>query len=317
MRRWLLSGSVLAAFGAGLGYLALLAYRQPGPLVVAADVVVPRGPFAAVAEVLRGKGVVGSAQVLRGYEAATLWQGPVRAAEFSFPAHASVETVLAILRQGRPVQHLVTVAEGLTSARVAVLLAGGVGVQGPVEVPPEGGFLPETYAYELGSSGAAIVQRGEAAMARVLARAWAGRDAGSPLRSSRELLILASMGERETRLATERKLVAAVFLNRLRSGMRLQSDPTAIYPASGGAGELAYGLQRAELARESPYNTYVVGGLPAGAICDPGEASIEAAAHPARTDALYFVADGSGGHVFARALGEHERNVTRYRALAR
>ena len=317
MRRWLLSGSVLAAFGAGLGYLALLAYRQPGPLAVSADVVVPHGPFEAVAEQLADKGVVGSAWVLRGYEAATVWQGPVRAAEFSFPAHASVQAALAVLRQGRPVQHLLTVAEGLTSARVAELLAGGVGVRGAIAVPPEGGFLPETYAYELGSSAAAILQRGEAAMARALARAWAGRDEGLPLRSRRELLVLASLVERETGLPAERPLVAAVFLNRLRLGMRLQSDPTVIYPASGGAGELPHGLQRDELARESPYNTYAVSGLPGGAICNPGEAAIDAVAHPGRTDALYFVADGSGGHVFARALWEHERNVAKYRAMGR
>ncbi len=317
MRRWLLSGSVLAALGAGLGYLALTEYRRPGPLAVPTDVVVPRGPFDAVAQALRDRGVVGSAWVLRGYEAATAWQGKVRAAEFSFPAHASVEVVLAVLRQGRPVQHFLTVAEGLTSARVAELLAVGVGVRGPIEVPPEGGFLPETYAYQRGSSAAAILQRGEAALARALARAWAGRDAGLPLRSSKELLVLASLVERETGLPAERPLVAAVFLNRLRLGMRLQSDPTAIYPASGGAGELPHGLRRDELAMESPYNTYVVGGLPGGAICDPGEASLDAVAHPGRTDALYFVADGSGGHVFARALAEHEWNVTRYRAVGR
>lgn len=298
--------------GASLGYAALVTYRAPGPLQRPIDVVVPKGAFAAT---LHDANVVGSAWVLRGFAAVTRWQGPVHAAELSFPAGASVAQVLFILRQGRPVQHLVTVPEGVTSARVGRIMAGAAGLEGEIVLPDEGTFLPESYAYALGGRTGSVLRRGQLAMAEFVEQAWSKRAAGLPLRSARELVILASLVERETHLPGERGLVAAVFINRLRLGMRLQADSTVEYAAGGGANELGHGLRRDELARESPYNTYLVAGLPAGPICDPGAAAILAAAHPGVSDALYFVADGSGGHVFARTLGEHAANVARYRQL--
>ncbi len=317
MRKLLLAGAALALLGGGLGAGILASYERPGPLSRAVNVVVPRGSFTAGAEVLRRAGVVRSVWALRGFEAATRWQGPVRAAEMSFPAGASIERVLLVLRFGRPVQHLLTVPEGLTSARVAGLLAEVPGLVGWVAVPEEGSFLPESYAYERGFDGAAVIQRARLAMQAVVERAWRGRAAGLPLRSEQELVVLASLVERETHLAAERALVAAVFVNRLRLGMRLQADSSVEYAAGGGSGTLGHGLRHEELDTPTPYNTYMIAGLPAGAICNPGEAAIMAAAHPAASEALYFVADGTGGHVFARGLEEHRGNVVRYRAVRR
>ncbi len=309
----LLTGVALIAGGFGLGYGALGFYRAAGPLDAARVVLVPRERFADVALGLERAGVVRDAWVLRGFEAVTRWQGAVRAAELSFPAHASIERVLLVLRHGRPVQHLLTVPEGIVAARLGDALAAAPGLVGDVAVPGEGAFLPESYAYEWGMSAQSLLRRGEGALQAAVREAWARRDAGLPLRSERELVVLASLVERETHLAAERPLVARVFLNRLKLGMRLQSDPTATYPASGGFGTLTYGLRRDELEAASPYNTYVVAGLPAGAICEPGLLSIMAVSHPAASDALYFVADGSGGHAFARTLEEHARNVARAR----
>ncbi len=316
MRRWLLAGVGLTTLAAGLAASVVYTWRAPGPSTYATDFVV-HGRFVSVANGLQDAGVVRRAWVLRAYEAATTWQGAIRAAELSFPARASIETVLSILRHGRPVQHLVTIPEGVTSARVGQVLAGSAFLEGEIVLPREGAFLPESYAFVRGSSAGALLARGEADMSAEVARAWAGRTPELMLRSARELVVLASLVERETHLPAERSRVAAVFLNRLKLGMRLQSDPTIVYAASGGGSELAHGIRRDELAASSPYNTYERLGLPGGAICNPGAASIEAAAHPARSNALYFVADGTGGHAFADSLEEHARNVARYRSLAR
>jgi UPF0755 protein len=317
MRRWLLAGAALALVGASLVYGGLFAYQAEGPLARPVDFVVPRGGLEEVAVTLRDAGVVASAWQLRAFGALTNWQGAARAGEFSFPARASLERVLLILRHGRPVQHLVTVPEGSCSARIGQILASIPGLFGDVSLPEEGDFLPESYAFQRGIRVEAILRRARVAMMATLDRAWANRLPDLPLRNRRDLLVLASLVERETHVASERALVAAVFFNRLRLGMRLQSDPTVVYAASGGVGELQHGLRRDELALESPYNTYLVAGLPAGPICNPGAASIEAASRPGQSDALYFVADGTGGHVFARSLEAHSRNVSRYRSLPR
>jgi UPF0755 protein len=183
-------------------------------------------------------------------------------------------------------------------------------------VPAEGGVLPETYAYQWGEDRAALLRRAEAAMARALAEEWAGRAADLPLASPREALVLASIVERETGLPEERPRVAAVFLNRLRRGMPLQSDPTVAYAAAEG-GVLDRPLTRADLDRDHPFNTYRTRGLPPAPIAAPGVASLRAVTRPAPTEDLYFVADGSGGHAFARTLEEHNRNVARWREIER
>ncbi len=315
MRTWLTFVSALAGVGALAGYAAVDAYETPGKLSHPEAVAVPRGSTVAVARALQAAGVLDDTLPFRISVALTAWQGPLRFGEFSLPAHASIRTVLTILREARPVQHLLTIPEGLTASHIAMLLAQAQGMTGEIDLPSEGEILPESYAYQLGATRAAMLSRLRQAMGRTLADAWAARDVGLPLRSAREVLILASLVERETHLPTERPLVARVFLNRLQRGMRLQSDPTVVYVESGGDGELPHGLTRDTLDRVTPYNTYVLAGLPAGPICAPGIASINAVVHPTRSLALYFVADGTGGHAFAESLNEHLLNVQRYRNL--
>jgi UPF0755 protein len=315
LRRWLILGALLAGTGGAIGYAGLSLLTAPGPLATPADVVVPRGGIETIGAALQDSGVVDSARMFRIFAALTSWQGKLRAAELSFPRQASLLRVLLVLRQGRPVQHKLTLPEGLTAARVAAVLARARGLEGEIEVPAEAGVLPETYLYEWGDRAQSIERRGQQAMQREVARAWNARDPEIGVKSARDLVIVASLVERETHLPAERALVARVFYNRLALGMKLQSDPTVVYAQSGGDGELPEGLGRAALERWTPYNTYAFPGLPAGPICSPGAASIEAAAHPARSAALYFVADGSGGHVFSDSLDEHLRNVRRYRSL--
>ncbi len=306
---------LLGSAGA-LGWNAVIgAYRGPGPLAAARDVVVPHGGPEEVGRALLSAGVIGHVWQFRLAVAATSRDGVLRAAELAFPAHASLATVLDVLRRGRPVEHFVTIPEGLTAAEIEALLARTPGLTGKAPLPAEGALLPQTYAFTLGTTRRAVEARAEAAMTRALRGVWQGRDAALPLASPEQLVTLASIVERETALAAERPLVASVFLNRLRLGMRLQSDPTVIYADSAGGGTLAHPLTRADLERPSPYNTYQVDGLPPGPIDSPGLASLEAVAHPAASRDLYFVANGSGGHAFARTLAAHNRNVARWRAL--
>ncbi len=314
----MLSALASAILAAGLGFAALYFGRQamlaPGPLAAATDVVVPHGTLTGIAEALAQAGVIRHPLALR---AAAWWTrdaGPLHAGEFRFPAAASLRATLAVLRTARPVQHRLTIAEGLTASQIAALFNDDPLLTGPPVSIAEGAVLPETYAYERDTPRAAVLARAERAMEQALAKAWAGRAEGIGLSDPRALLILASIVERETAKPEERPLVAAVFLNRLRQGMRLQSDPTVVYAATGGSGVLDRKLSRADLDSDSPYNTYRIAALPPGPIDSPGRASLAAVAHPADSDALYFVADGTGGHAFARTLAEHNRNVAKWRA---
>jgi UPF0755 protein len=285
----------------------------PGPLPQARGVVIPRGSPAQVAEALEQAGVVADGREFYVAALLTRGEGNLRAAEFAFPANATLRQVLTILRTAKPVQHLVTIPEGLTAAQIAGLLDHTDALTGESPVPEEGAVLPESYAYEHGATRASIVERAEAAMQRTLAAVWAKRQEDLPLSSPQELLTLASIVERETAKPEERPLVAAVFLNRLRRGMKLQSDPTVAYAMSGGLNSADRALTHADLDIDSPYNTYRVNGLPQGPIGSPGLASLQAVAQPARTEDLYFVADGTGGHTFAPTLEEHNRNVAHWR----
>jgi UPF0755 protein len=277
-------------------------------------VVVPHGSPAQVAEALEQAGVVADGREFYVAALLTRGEGSLRAAEFAFPANVSLRQVLTILRTARPVQHLVTIPEGLTAAQIANLLDHTGALSGSAPVPEEGAVLPQSYAYERGATRASIIERAEAAMQRTLASVWAKRQEDLPLATPQELLTLASIVERETAKPEERPLVAAVFLNRLRRGMKLQSDPTVAYAISGGLTSADRALTHADLDVDSPYNTYRIGGLPPGPIGSPGLASLQAVAQPARNDDLYFVADGTGGHAFAPTLEEHNRNVARWRA---
>ncbi|MCQ8241788.1 endolytic transglycosylase MltG [Rhizosaccharibacter radicis] len=308
---------LLLVAGAGAG--AVLMARQAGPLPETTSLVVPHGRTDGVARALQRHGVLAdgtmSRLLFRALVASYDRHAPLHAAEFSFPAHASMMQVLAILRHGRPVQHELTIPEGLTAAQIAAIIDKADTLEGPLVVPAEGSVLPETYAFERGTTRMALLARMEAAMRRALSQVWEGREPNLPLSDPQQMLVLASIVERETGVAAERPMVAAVFLNRLRQNMKLQSDPTVAYDASGGLGTLPRPLTRSDLLQPGPYNTYLIPALPAGPISAPGLASLRAVAHPAATGALYFVATGTGGHAFADTLPEHLQNVARLRAL--
>ncbi len=306
---------VLGASGAGAWFYHQL--DAPGPLAATADIVVPRGGLADVAQSLRQQGVVAEPLAFRAFALITLYDGPLHAGELAFPAAASLRQVLAVLRTARPVQHRLTIPEGLTAAQVARLVDSADALTGDTPVPEEGAILPETYSYERGTTREQVMDRARAAMDRALQRAWDARSPGLPLADKAQALVLASMVERETARPEERPVIAAVFLNRLRLGMRLQSDPTVIYGASGGLGIMDHPITRTELDRVDAYNTYAIPALPAAPICMPGQAALRAATQPAASDALYFVASGTGGHVFARTEDDHLRNVAHWRDIER
>lgn len=306
---------VLAVLAGGAIIFAKHVYDAPGPLPEAKNVVVPRGGLDTVAATLRGAGVIGNVDAFRVAATITRGEGALHSAELAFPAHASLRQVLAVLRTARPVEHRLTIPEGLTSAQIAELVAKTDGLTGETPVPPEGAVLPETYSFEYGTTRAALIERAERAMKRTLDKLWAGRSANLPIATPEQAVILASIVERETAKPDERPHVAAVFLNRLHSGMKLQSDPTVIYGVSGGMGELDRKLTRADLDHDDPYNTYRIDGLPPSPICSPGLASLKAVLNPASSDDLYFVADGTGGHTFSRTLDDHNRAVKTWRSL--
>ncbi len=242
--------------------------------------------------------------------------GALKAGEYEIPAHASMATIVRILTEGKSIVHRLTVPEGLTSAQaMEIVKADPVLVGDMPPMPPEGSLLPETYNFNRGATRALIVARMQASAVALMNELWPRRAANLPIATPREALILASIVEKETGLAAERPKVAAVFVNRLRKSMRLQSDPTIIYGITGGKGPLGRPIRRSELDRATPYNTYQVDGLPPTPIANPGRASIEAVLNPPATRDLYFVADGTGGHAFASTLAEHERHVARWRRI--
>ena len=235
--------------------------------------------------------------------------------EYAIPARASIRDIIALLREGGNVRHRVTIPEGMTVAMAVERIMEEDKLTGAIEVmPEEGSLFPDSWEFERGGSRQALIGRMQAKMRRVLDDAWANRARGLPLRTKYELLILASIIEKETR-PNEHGRVASVFVNRLKLGMKLQTDPTVIYGITEGKEVLGRGLRRSELQAPTPYNTYVIDGLPPTPICNPGEASIRAAANPEVTSYLYFVADGTGGHAFAETLEEHNRNVRAWRQI--
>ena len=305
---------VLLAVLAGMG-LAVSQLHAAGPSTEEVTVVLPRGAgLSGIAAALEAEGVVADAGAFALWVRFAADAGALRAGEYRFPAGVSAPEAARMLAEGRTLQRRFTVPEGLTAALTLALLADAEGMEGAL--PPgvaEGSLLPETYHYEWGESRAAMVVRMQHALEDLLAGLWAERAEGLPLEVPRDAVILASIVERETGVAAERARIAGVFLNRLRRGMRLQSDPTVLYGLDF-EGREDGPLTREELEADHPYNTYRVTGLPPGPIANPGRASLEAVLHPAATDELYFVADGNGGHVFAVTLEEHNRNAARYRS---
>lgn len=306
---------MLGAGGLAAPRLWNLLIDQPGPLPEAKAIIVPHGTTTRLAQRLHSDGVLKTPLLFRAAAFVTEKQGPLRAAEFAFPAHASIAQILAILRTAKPVQHPLTIAEGLTEQQITAVVAHAGAMDGSVPKLPEGSVLPQTYDYEYGANRSMVIARAQEAMTHLLDTAWADRAPGLPLTSPRDALVLASIVERETAKPAERPHVAAVYLNRLRQGMRLDADPTVIYAASNGAGVLDHPLTKAELRVDSAYNTYRYAGLPPGPICSPGRDSIQAVLHPSASDDLYFVADGSGGHVFSHDSADHDAAVARWRNL--
>jgi len=308
--------SIIAGAGLAAWWQAKAAWTAPGPLTQSTQLVVPRGGMAAIAEALAERRIIADSRIFLAAVWLTRDQGALRAAEFVFPPRASLKDVLEVLRRARPVQRRITLPEGLTIRQMAVILERAEGLIGEMPQIAEGEILPETYSYQWGDSRAGVVRRAEQAMDQALGEIWASRMPGLPLATPREMLILASIVERETGRGDERARVAGVFINRLRRGMMLQSDPTAAYAAADG-GLLERPLTRADLDREHPFNTYRIRGLPPGPIASPGRDALRAVARPEPTDFIFFVADGSGGHAFARTLDEHNRNVARWREVER
>jgi UPF0755 protein len=238
----------------------------------------------------------------------------LKAGEYVFEKGASMSDVLETIISGKSIQHSVTMAEGLTTQQIVQRLNDSEVLSGPVpRVPPEGSLLPETYRVTRGTTREQVLQRMTAAHKRLVDEIWARRAPDLPIKDINEFITLASIVEKETAIASERTRVAGVFVNRLNKKMRLQSDPTIIYGIVGGKGSLGRSLTRADVDQATPYNTYTINGLPPGPIANPGRASLEAVANPSRTNDLYFVADGSGGHVFAETYDQHLKNVARWR----
>jgi UPF0755 protein len=293
-------------------------YAGPGPKAKSGEattVILRRGAgLQEIAASLKTGGVIRSGPIFLFAAQATGAARELKAGEYRFPSRASMAEVLKAVRNGDIVHHYVTVPEGVTAEMVADILARSPVLTGVAPTPPEGAVLPETYQVERGDDRAAVLQRMMDARDELLALLWAQRQAGLPVSTPEEAVTLASVVEKETGIASERPRVAAVFVNRLRVGMRLESDPTVIYGVSRGK-PLGRGLRLSELQTPTPYNTYMVGGLPPTPIANPGRAALAAVLDPPKTTELYFVADGSGGHVFASTYDEHLKNVARWRQI--
>jgi UPF0755 protein len=290
-------------------------FDAPGPLDRERSVVIPRDSgVRAIAELLRRERIIDTPFVFVTAALLTRSTGELKAGEYLFDARVSMREVLETLVEGKSILHLVTIAEGLTSEQIVQRLLESDVLTGELrEIPREGTLLPESYKVMRGTSRQHLLARMSAAHSRVLQEVWERRAPDVPVKTPEQLVTLASIVEKETAKADERTRVAAVVINRLNRRMRLQSDPTIIYGMVGGKGALGRPLTRDDVDRPTPYNTYLIDGLPPGPIANPGRASLEAVANPSRTKELYFVADGSGGHVFAASYDQHLKNVARWR----
>ena len=315
------TAGALATLAVGIAAFVLLSlwiYRGAGPAArigTVTTVILRKG--AGVAEVgadLQQAGVIRSAPLFLAAAQVSGAAHRLKAGEYAFPSRASLQQVIRRIRLGLVVHHRVTIPEGLSARQVADVLAHTEVLTGPVAPPAEGSILPETYEVVRGETRAAVLARMAEARDRLLAMLWAHRRPGLPYADAQQAVTLASIVEKETALDDERPRVAAVYLNRLRQGMKLEADPTVVYAVTGGE-PLGHGLRESELQTPSPYNTYLNPGLPPGPIDNPGRASLAAAMDPPDSADLYFVADGTGGHVFAATVAQHDKNVARWREI--
>ncbi|MCB1556197.1 MAG: endolytic transglycosylase MltG [Alphaproteobacteria bacterium] len=315
---------LVAVIAAGVGAWGWRVYRAPGPLATAKLVDIPRGyGVSLIAETLTREGAIDDPLLFRLAAKLTDRDSALKAGEYEIPAHVSVERLLSLLENGAVYERKLTVPEGLTSWQIVNLLTAMTTLSGGVtDIPAEGTLLPETYRYRKGESRAAVLDRMERSMANLRVPLMSSdRAIPAPLKSWQDIVTLASIVEKEAGDAKEYARIAGVFINRLRAGMPLQADPTVIYALTGGKvqeggqGPLGRRLLRDDLAVDSPYNTYKYSGLPPGPIANPGRLALEAVLEPERHDYLYFVANGTGGHVFSKTLEEHNRNVAAWRKL--
>ena len=316
MRRLLLAGAAAAILAALLA--AYFLWWAPGPKPGPHTLIVQEGStIGSVARKLEEQGAIPGTARTYYVMARLLGSGdPIQAGEFAIPKGMGGAAILDLLQHGRPVQRLITVTEGMPSIIVQEKLAANAYLTGAVPPIAEGSVLPDTYGYERGESRAAVVNRMQAAMRRVLDQLWPKRDSVCPIATKEEAVVLASIVEKETGKPSERPMIAGVYCNRLKIGMKLDADPTVIYPVTKGK-PLGRRIRRSELLADNGYNTYRRPGLPPGPIANPGKASIAAVLKPAPTKAIYFVADGTGGHVFADTFAEHQANVAKWFALRR
>ena len=310
----------LQRFAGGLAFalIALVAFLWwgPGPLKTSTRVVIPEGAaLGSATDYLYYAHAISGPRSKFYYLSRLLGEGdPIQAGEFEIPAHASPAAVLDILQHGRPVVRLVTIPEGMPSVLVQEKLAAIPDLTGASPLPAEGSVLPNSYDWQMGESRDDVVKRMQAAMTRTLDQLWATRKPTCPISTRQEAVILASIVEKETGKAAERRMVAGVYCNRLKMGMKLDADPTVIYPVTKGK-PLGRRINQSELSADTGYNTYRRAGLPDGPIANPGKDSIAAVLDPAPTTAIYFVADGTGGHVFTDDFATHQANVKKWYAI--
>lgn len=308
----------LAVIALGIGFLIASSwFESPGSMEQTKTVLIARGEgVSRIAERLKREGVIDNTMLFRGGVYFKKVGRDLKAGEYLFQANASVSDVIDTLVGGKAILHTVTVPEGRTSWDIVQILNAEPLLEGEIkEIPAEGELLPETYKFTRATSRQEMLNRMAAAHDKLLEEIWPRRASDLPIESKNELVTLASIVEKETGRANERSRVAGVFVNRLQRGMRLQSDPTIIYGITKGKESLGRGLRRSEIDAVTPYNTYQIDGLPPTPIANPGRASLEAVANPSRTEDLYFVADGTGGHAFAKSLDEHNDNVANWRRI--
>lgn len=291
--------------------------EAPGPLAQEKSVLIARGSGTQdIADTLEREGVITSPLLFATSTRILRTADGLKAGEYLFKPGISMREVIDLLVEGKGIQHALTIPEGYTSRMIVDRLSVDEVLSGDTPpVPREGALLPDTYKFERGTTRVQLIARMEAEQKDVLAEVWKNRSSTLALKSPAELVTLASIVEKETGKADERPRVASVFLNRLAKNMRLQSDPTVIYGIVGGQGKLDRAITRADLDQQTPFNTYLITGLPPGPIGNPGRAAMEAVANPSRTKELFFVADGTGGHAFAETLEQHNRNVARWRQI--
>jgi UPF0755 protein len=313
-----ISAFVLAALAAGIAlFFGKQRFEAAGPLTADRIVNIPRGSgMRDIADILSREGIIDQPWLFIGGVLVLKAREDLKAGEYEFKAHSSMRDVVATIVEGKVVAHQVSIPEGLTSQQIVARLLQDDVLAGDIkEIPREGSLLPDTYNFGRGITREQMVQRMQQAQLRLVHEIWEHRAADLPLRTPEQLVVLASLVEKETGKPEERTRVAAVFVNRLKQKMRLQSDPTIIYGLVGGKGTLGRPIMKSEIEQPTPYNTYIIDGLPPGPIANPGRASLEAAANPARTRELYFVADGTGGHAFAETYEQHQKNVARLRSI--